>query len=301
MTVAHQRYPHAAASSDRAGGVRGVTRTLQLTIEEARPKVVGIFALRFLGGALVSGGALWEPTMAAGLMSWTLIVVAVYVLNGCCDVVGDQLNQSPRPIASGRLPVSTAVKAVVVAGAAAIALATTVSTVFVLHALCALVLGAFYSIGSTASKGAPVASLVTIVSGGLLTYHAGLLASGGHTTVQYVVFSICLSAWMAVGGIVKDLTDVPGDAAAGRITLAVTRGPKATVQAAAALAFLTAVALIGAAFLVDDLLWPALLVATGTCVLLLEALLWRRLGSRRQESPYRAFMLTQYGAHITLL
>ncbi len=189
-----------------------------------------------------------------------------------------------------------------IAGSAGVLVATTVSLAFVAATVAALALGTIYSVGAFACKKNSAACLVSVIAGGLLTYHAGLLASGGGpTTSEYLVFSCCMSAWMAVGGLVKDVTDIDGDAAAGRRTMAVTCGAAATVRVASLVELLIGFCLLGSTFVLNGLLRPAAVVAVGVAVLSVAALLWRRLGSRRQKCLYRAFMWTQYGAHVTVL
>lgn len=278
-------------------------RTINLVVEEARPRVLGIFALRFLGGALISGGLVTDARFVRGCTSWVLLVIAIYVLNGYADIDGDRVNGSTRPIASGRLGRPAAAAAIAICALLSLAVAASVSGNFFAHASAALILGAGYSLGSAPTKANPITSAVTVICGGLLTYHAGMIASGGQVTATYLCFSLALSFWMVVGGLVKDLPDVSGDAATGRRTVAVTHGEATTVLLAALVAVLVATALVIASVHIDGLRWPALVVVVGMATMVAEAVRWHRAhtSENARTRPYKAFMITQYGAHVGVI
>ncbi|WP_407319805.1 UbiA family prenyltransferase [Isoptericola halotolerans] len=276
-------------------------RTAVLVLREARPKVLAIGGVRFLSGALLSGGLVLSPHTLVGLLAWILMTVAVYVLNGVTDVDTDRVNGSRRPVASGRLTVRAARRAVWVCGVAALGLGLVVSWFLVLHLAVALALGVRYSSGAKPAKASSPAAFVVVVVGGLVTYHAGLVASGGRVTAPFVVFAVCLSLWMGVGSLVKDLPDVDGDRAANRFTLAVSRGPDVAADVAAVAAATIAAAMAWAAFgplpLAELLRWPSVVLCLGTLILVVTCV----TVSLRARWPYRAFMYTQFAAHGPLL
>ncbi|MFC7648937.1 UbiA family prenyltransferase [Streptosporangium lutulentum] len=88
-----------------------------------------------------------------------------------------------------------------------------------------------------------------------------------------LVFAVAMSAWMGIGGLAKDLSDVAGDRAAGRHTLPLLWGERR-----AKLAIATAATAVGAAFFLaaltvaPGLLFVAGLVLTGSVVLAVVAL-----------------------------
>ncbi|MDO8145898.1 MULTISPECIES: UbiA family prenyltransferase [unclassified Isoptericola] len=287
----------------RRGGAaaRSRVRTAALVLREARPKVLAIGALRYLTGALLSGGLVLSPRTLTGLVAWILMTVAVYVLNGVTDVRADQLNGSRRPVASGRLSVRTARASLWACGLLAVGLSLVVSWVFAVHLVFALALGIGYSSGARPAKASSPAAFVVVVLGGLVTYHAGLVASGGHLTPAYLVFSTCMALWMGVGSMLKDLTDVEGDRAARRATLAVLRGPALTAGLAAGAAVLVTAVMVGAATGLsasgEFLHVPAVALVLGTATLCVTC----AKVALRTAWPYRIFMYTQFAAHGTLV
>lgn len=276
------------------------TKVVLAVLEEARPKVLVIGGLRFAAGALLSGGLLFSVTMLTGLTAWVLLTIAVYVLNGLTDIVADRTNGSTRPVASGRLSVRAGRAAVWVSMLSAVALSLTVSWAFAAHLIIALVLGVRYSTGARPAKASSTGAFLTVVAGGLLTYHAGLLAGGGSMTVAYVVFSTSLSLWIGVGSIAKDLTDIDGDRAAGRHTLAVVRGATTAAACSAGAAVAIAVGLLWASTgeysTAAHLRLTAIVIVLGTTVLTLIS-----MDVIQRHWAYRTFMYTQFVAHGSLL
>jgi 4-hydroxybenzoate polyprenyltransferase len=107
---------------------------------------------------------------------------------------------------------------------------------------------------------------------------------------------------MGLVGQTKDLSDAEGDEEAGRRS-----GPVAWGERAARLAYSVAALLLGVAYVLaaalvaTDLLDSAIAVAVGAAVV--AALLlgpWGKGDRSRRRRPYRAFMLTQYGAHLAV-
>ncbi|MGW3172469.1 UbiA family prenyltransferase [Streptomyces sp. NPDC001153] len=140
---------------------------------------------------------------------------------------------------------------------------------------------------------------------GGLTFAAGWTTAGGRTdALPVIVFGGALTLWMgAVGALVKDLSDVRGDAAAGRRTALIRWGERrarvvcALNPVALGLAYLTT-----AAAVVPSLLVSAVILSAGALV---TAHLVRTTSSdaprSRSRLPYRAFMLTQYATCLVQL
>jgi 4-hydroxybenzoate polyprenyltransferase len=296
-------------SVDGLGGarLRHAARTLGLCAAEARPSVQAMFALRF-----AAGGAMLTPISAHGLSRlavgaavWTFPTTATYLLNGAMDVTEDRANGSSRPIARGAL---SAVVALAMAAACALAgLAAEAGSTpdDLIPMLVLLAMGVAYSVPWTAWKAQTSSAGLTVIVAGLLTYLAGARAAASHGDRMPVVLAgTAMALWMGmVGAVTKDLTDTVGDRAAGRRTLAVVRGDRAARRLAAVSAFGIGTALLGAALTIAPKLVPAALVLlTGAGgVAWAGGLGWRpetRAGRRR---PYRAFMITQYAVHVTIL
>jgi 4-hydroxybenzoate polyprenyltransferase len=234
-----------ARPSARIGG-----RRLLLALREARPAVQLIFLLRLVSGAVLSGtlttGRL--PGLAAGALIWECAVVFVYLYNGVADVVEDSVNRTGRPIASGELPRASA--AVMAFGAGAVAvLGGVVDRPLLPPVLGLLVLGYLYSGPPFRLKRLPGWAFLVAALGGLLTYYAGVAAAGGSSPpVAVLVLAGFMSVWMgAVGTTAKDLSDVPGDAAAGRRSLPIRLGERRVRTGVAVLAPALGVAFVDAA------------------------------------------------------
>ncbi|MDP9850008.1 UbiA family prenyltransferase [Streptosporangium lutulentum] len=281
-------------------------RTVRLAWIEARPAVQVIFQLRLLAGALIGAGALADVSwkvMAVGAVTWLLLTWSAYLLNGAADVVEDESNGSTRPIARGDLAAITGGRLAILLAAVGLTLSVAVSERFFLLALLLLVLSWAYSTGPAPLKNTVAGVQVAVVGAGLVTYLAGINAAGVPLADTVLVFAVAMSAWMGIGGLAKDLSDVAGDRAAGRHTLPLLWGERR-----AKLAIATAATAVGAAFFLaaltvaPGLLFVAGLVLTGSVVLAVVALgRWSKGDRVAQRRPYRIFMITQYSGHLSVL
>ncbi|SBT42877.1 UbiA family prenyltransferase [Micromonospora auratinigra] len=297
---------HTTTPGVRAVRLTQLPATLMLCIREARIAVQVIFLGRFLCGAALSSTGLRVPTgrLALGGLVWAAAILYVYLLNGVTDVAEDRVNRSARPIASGRLKVTEAAQ--IADGSALLALLGSLALGWWMIALTALVLalGYAYSVPPLALKRwSAAAGLVTLVAG-LITYAAGAVAADGRPGTALLVLAAAMSAWMAlVGAQAKDLSDIDGDRAAGRRTVAVRRGEQWARRMVAGNALG-----VGGGFLVvalavaPPLRWPAAVVLAGAVVLAACVLGGHSRGSRqRRRRPYRIFMVTQYAAHAAVV
>ncbi|WP_312888294.1 UbiA family prenyltransferase [Nonomuraea rhodomycinica] len=156
---------------------------------------------------------------------------------------------------------------------------------------------------------------------------AGAVAVGP-VTVQLVVFAGAATCWMVLVGVpAKDLSDIPGDAAAGRRTLGVLLGERRArrVMVAAAVGVLAAFGLAVALLRVPLTAVLAVMAVGVVAVVLAGRMTGTQAGSEAgsgtgsdagtlaagkrtgsagrgvRRRPYRAFMLTQHLLHITPL
>lgn len=300
VPVALRRY----ASPPRADR-RGPLQVLALCLVESRPTVQVIFLLRFLAGAALGGPG--TPAgqgrhVTIGATVWFCLVSAIYLLNGASDVIEDRCNGSKRPIARGRLPVQLAIQVAIAMAVLGLGLSTLVPGLLPLAAG-QLLLGLAYSTGPVPLKRWPLSCTFVVVAAGILTYVAGDIAAGGSASPRLVVHAAAMSAWMAVGGLAKDLSDVAGDRVAGRRTCSVVLG-----ETAARLIVSATAMVVAGAFLLAVLAYcPSLLTVSGLtlagAVVLSAVALTRhsRCGRARQRRPYRMFALTQFAAHLTCL
>jgi 4-hydroxybenzoate polyprenyltransferase len=281
---------------------------VRLAWMEARPVVQLIFMLRFSVGALLTADgvdSLLRPSTGLAMLAWLAVTWAVYLLNGVADIAEDRGNASTRPIARGHLPVDVAMGVVRVLAAFALVAAAAVSLAMLVLVVLMFAVGWAYSMGPYPLKRNMVGFLLSVCALGLLTYLAGwCAASGGTPDTSLLLFGPAMSVWMGTVGATKDLSDVRGDRLAGRRTppLVLGEGPARALIAVMA-------GLVGCSFLVLAAIWdqPLLLpaaavVCLGAGVLAVAVLTPFSQGDRqRRRRPYRIFMLTQYGAHATLL
>jgi 4-hydroxybenzoate polyprenyltransferase len=285
-------------------GAAGLAKTLTLCIVEARPVVQVMFLLRFGAGVALAGGDELLRVLA-GFICWACATFFTYLINGVADIVEDRVNGSRRPIARGDLDPEVAA---VVAWAAAVlaillgfALGLTTGLLVVAFVACGYVYSGrpFYFKRFT---GTTVA--VVLLAGGLTYaagYEVGVGPNGGIASVPLVLFGTAMSLWMGlVGALAKDMPDAAGDRAAGRLTVACRWGERRVRQIVA-----IAATCVGSLFLLaalryaPGLLMPALVVQGGGCAVAVLAMS-RRTADTRARLPYRAFMITQYAAHLSL-
>ena len=277
-------------------------------LKEARPCVLVIFLLRFMAGAVLAApaaGSVDAFRTCAGAFVWVTAIFFTYLINGVMDVREDRINGSARPIARGSL--SSRFAAWVCAAAAVLSLAGGCAlgarTAFAVTTV--LIVGWLYSGPPAYLKRQAAGTAVGGAALGLLSYYAGLAVwTRPHPGSTFLIFAATLSSWMAiVGAPAKDLSDVPGDAAAGRRTLAVMCGEPLVRRLVACTAMLLAAGFSVVAWAVTPALrWPdAALVAGAFLVVSMSVTGLSQGGRGARRRPYRAFMVTQYATHICLV
>jgi 4-hydroxybenzoate polyprenyltransferase len=290
---------------------RSVHTVLLNCIKESRPSVLGVHLLRFAAGAAIGiqlTGRYLALRAGLGAAAWELAIFSIYLLNGISDVQEDRVNGSRRPIASGALSPRTAAWWAATAALAAVAIAGTLGVPAVASVLAVLVLGWQYSAGPGLLKRRPTGTGAVGSGLGFLAYFMGFSGQAelawSHALAGPLIFAITMSAWMAfVGAPAKDLSDVPGDAAANRRTLAVCLGEPAARRVVAAAALVIAAAFGGTVAIDPALLgWPAIVLGAGALAIIPVSLSRISVGERsRQRIPYHVFMTTQYAVNLCLL
>jgi 4-hydroxybenzoate polyprenyltransferase len=120
-------------------------------------------------------------------------------------------------------------------------------------------------------------------------------------SLTLAVFATAMSSWMGfVGSMAKDLSDVPGDAQAGRRTFAVVKGARRAARRLSLNAVGLGTGFLAAAVAMDHVLIPpAAVMLLGAVGITLAA---RPVPTTAQpRRPYRIFMLTQYLAHAAVI
>ncbi|MFP3988174.1 UbiA family prenyltransferase [Streptomyces sp. E11-3] len=297
-----------APSAPGVPAVASLPKTLALCLRESRPSVQIVFLLRFtvafLMSARISGAGL--TAFAPAACAWGTATSYVYLVNGVHDAPEDRMNNNGRPISSGELPLARARLVSWVLAASALTVAA-VSGGWVLPALVAaqLICGYAYSAPHLALKRRTSTAVLDILFLGGLTFAAGWLSGGAAGELLPVLaFGGAMTLWMgAVGALVKDLSDVRGDTAAGRRTALVRWGERRARTVCAITPVMVGLAYTATAVVAAPRLLPsALPLLAGALV---TARLVRVTSSdeprSRSRLPYRAFMVTQYGACLAQL
>ena len=192
---------------------------------EARPSVQLVCLLRFLAGSLlgVAAGPARPGNVAIVAFGWTCCTMAIYLFNGVTDREEDVANASTRPIASGRLPVRSAVAAVGALTVTGLLCAFSAGTGSSLLAVVYLLIGYAYSGPPFPLKRTYYTCTGAGLGLGLAAYTAGFLAGDRRPDASLVIFAGAMTLWMGcVGGIAKEFSDVEGD----RATAYLADGPR---------------------------------------------------------------------------
>jgi 4-hydroxybenzoate polyprenyltransferase len=281
---------------------------IRLSLIEARPIVQVVFLLRFVTGAFFAARShSGDPVRtAAGLVAWWLAVVFAYLLNGVMDVDEDRSNGSGRPIARGELPERTAGAITVLAGLGSLAITVAFVPGATPWIATFLLLGLLYSASPFPAKRWSSTCALSVFGLGWATFAGGAAAAGGSLGRTGFVFAAVMSAWMAlVGAVVKDLSDLDGDAAGGRRTVAVRHGAGRVrlLGAAGALLIGAAAIAVPAAWAPEALFGTAPVVVGAVCVVvqIVRTSRIERADKRTRRSAYRVFMRTQYAANLAMM
>jgi 4-hydroxybenzoate polyprenyltransferase len=278
-----------------------IGRTVGQLLLESRPAVQAIFIVR----ACIAAGFPFRPSVhAAGLITgWSMLSVAIYLLNGVTDRLGDRVNGSGRPIATGALLPRTALSATVLLTVTGTMICAAEDVRSLPLAAAFLALGCAYSTGP-ALKNSPVGFAIAIGGGAVLTYAIGWLAGGALRPAQ-LSFGLAMAAWVSVACAAKDFSDTEGDRVAGRRTWPVLLGRRRAAARLRSYAIVGSLLMVAVALFVAGSVWPAALVlVTGSvalgncCAGSANSTTTSSRAVRRR--PYRIFMSTQYCANVAL-
>jgi len=278
---------------------------VRLVLAETRPGVQLVILLRVVSFFLSTAGPnvrAFAGTAAAGIAGWLSVGMAVYLLNGVTDILGDQVNGSRRPIASGRLPVATALRTTVFLAAAGLVLCALCERRLVVLAVAFLILGYCYSVGPAALKSTRMGFAIAVGGGAFLCYLAGSVMGGG-LTPRLTAFGAVMALWVGLCSATKDLSDVAGDQLAGRQTWPVVLGDRGARRLISAISLLLGCSFLAGAAVLAGPTRPAALVAGLGAVTLGAVVLRapRRAGRAAGRRPYRTFMAVQYAVNGAVL
>lgn len=171
-----------------------------LVLKSARPrqwlKNLALYAALVFTGQLFVEGKFATVTWA--VVVFTLLTGAIYIFNDVLDIQTDRLHpfKRKRPIASGRLPVKTAL---MIAGGGfllTLFLANTMSLFFFLSCLGYMILHLGYSIYL---KRVPIVDVMAIASGFIIRVYAGAFVIDSHMNVWFLLTVVSAALFLAVG------------------------------------------------------------------------------------------------------
>jgi 4-hydroxybenzoate polyprenyltransferase len=264
-------------------------------LTEARPIIIAIFAIRMIAvNGLISG---YTFQRAALVVAWISLTMAVYIYNGISDVVGDRINGSNRPLASGRLSIPVARLSCVILAAFGLALAWECGVSEAVAAALSLILGWAYSAGPTLKR-SPTGFAFTIFAGAALTYLAGATQAG--LSVGTCGALVVMSAWIGLSSAAKDFSDIDGDRAAGRRSWPVVLGVRPAARLASAAAIGSWLVFVVAGALISHQLLPvAAILGVGTAVFVFVLSKAKPSQDRNElRRPYWTFVLTQFALNL---
>lgn len=143
---------------------------------------------------------------------FSLLTSSVYIFNDILDASADRLHplKKKRPIASGRLPIETALFVSLSGFIISLFLANNLSFFFFIICLSYLALHVFYTIYL---KTIPILDVLAIASGFILRVWAGAVVSETHINIWLLLCVISFSLFLAVGKRRSELTLLHGSLA----------------------------------------------------------------------------------------
>ena len=200
------------------------------------------------------------PTIVAPL-AMCLVGLFAYVYNDVQDIDADRINAPNRPLSSGRVSKTQAMKLAIGSGALALALSLLLNPFVFATVSFGIFLGYVYSTPPFSFKNRPLAKLVTA------SLWAGVCSLGGSLAISEITGkTLYAAALFVVQGLavspLGDIIDLAGDRLAGKRTIAQVLGPDLMVKLST---ILIASAVVFTAFTFNILgfnwIFPLLLVA----------------------------------------
>lgn len=173
-----------------------------LLLRTARPrqwlKNAAVYAALVFSGFLLHNFPLYIVRVTESFLVFSLISSCVYIWNDIIDRESDRQHpyKRKRPIASGELPVRTALMAAVVGLIVGGTWALFMSPFFFLLLVAYLVLQATYSLHL---KHIPILDVLSIAAGFMIRVYAGAVVVNLHMSVWFLLTVISASLFIAVG------------------------------------------------------------------------------------------------------
>lgn len=184
-----------------------MAQVLIAIFKAARPrqwlKNIALFTTIFFTGQLF-----YLPLLSAtivGFVVFCLLSSSNYILNDVLDAPADRKHpfKKFRPVASGALPVKTALFVSLLMLISGLSLASTIGQTFFLFSLVFILLQYSYSV---VLKHISVIDIIAITAGYVLRVYAGEAASGLHISIWLALAALSLALFLAIGKRRAELT-----------------------------------------------------------------------------------------------
>jgi 4-hydroxybenzoate polyprenyltransferase len=178
---------------------------LFLLIKTARPKQ-WLKNLALYASLIFSGFFFYQPTngpsyfylVSYAFIIFSLLTSSTYILNDLIDIEADRKHpfKKNRPLASGKLPIPTAIFAIAFCLAMVFWLSLPLAVVFKILIFAYFLLQIVYSLYF---KQIAILDIISIAAGFLIRVYAGAVVVNLHMSVWFLLTVISMSLFMAVG------------------------------------------------------------------------------------------------------
>lgn len=175
-------------------------KTLVWIFKTARPlhwvKNFSLFAAILLTNTLLIPH--YQKLVLLAFVAFCLATSASYIINDIIDAPKDRLHpiKKNRPIASGNLPISTALIEAGLLALASIVLAGSLNQLFFITITVYLIIQISYSL---ILKNIPIIDILAIASGFIIRVYAGAFAINAHLSVWFLLCVISVALFLAAG------------------------------------------------------------------------------------------------------
>lgn len=184
---------------------------LYAILKAARPrqwlKNLALFTTIFFTGRLFSTPQFLSASL--GFVAFCLLSSSNYILNDVLDAPADRKHpfKKFRPVASGKLPIKTALLVSLLFLVSGLGIAQTINQSFFMFSLFFILLQYSYSV---LLKHISVVDIIAITAGYVLRVYAGEAASGYHISIWLALAALSLALFLAIGKRRAELTLIQG-------------------------------------------------------------------------------------------
>lgn len=189
-------------------------------IKAARPvhwiKNLAIFGAIIFTGDLFTPGLLENVILA--FVAFNFVASATYITNDIFDAKRDKLHpiKKLRPVASGNLPVPTAIFEATAFALLALLISSAFNPLFFYTVVVYLIIQFVYSLGA---KNIPIVDILIIATGFIMRVYAGAFVIDAHLSVWFLLCVISTALFLASGKRRAELNIVQGEGTTTRKSL----------------------------------------------------------------------------------